>query len=57
MLSRKSKANLQEFPDVSRRDTEDTVTSCPSYVTVDVPVAMSLESAVMFVIAWESIGV
>lgn len=57
MLSRKSKANLQEFPDVSRRDTEDTVTSCPSYVTLDVPVAMSLESAVMFVIAWESIGV
>lgn len=51
------KGNLRAFPDVSSRITDDTVTSCPSYVTLDFPVAMFLERAVMLVINCESIAV
>lgn len=57
MCQVKVKETLRAFPDVSTRVTEETVTSCPSYVTLDVPVAISLERDVMLVTTWESIGV
>lgn len=53
----KLKETLREFPDVSPRVTEETVTTCPSYVTLDAPVAISLERDVMLVTTWESTGV
>lgn len=53
----KLKETLREFPDVSTRVTEETVTICPSYVTLDAPVAISLERDVMLVTTWESTSV
>ena len=53
----KKYANLHESPERSVRVTEDTVTSFPSYDTLDFPDAMSFEIVVIRVTDWDSLRV